>query len=165
MSARITLGVLRYAKIESTPENYTLELLKRRLQESQLLLAKIKRRLHGEEKEQVMDRGMFDMIVRLNEQMISNVAMAVVELERYKTLENQTDKKFKDLIDIDNINKEEIKTLCFGLSERVKSLETRQGDLLNTRTKAIAKLDVLQWIGGGLWGILMIWLAWLSSQI
>ncbi|GEM_PF-3479629 len=165
MSARITLGVLRYAKIESTPENYTLELLKRRLQESQLLLAKIKRRLHGEEKEQVMDRGMFDMIVRLNEQMISNVAMAVVELERYKTLDNQTDKKFKDLIDIDNINKEEIKTLCFALSERVKSLETRQGDLLNTRTKAIAKLDVLQWIGGGLWGILMIWLAWLSSQI
>ncbi|MBP0008822.1 hypothetical protein [Roseofilum sp. Belize Diploria] len=156
---------MRYAKIESTPENYTLELLKRRLQESQLLLAKIKRRLHGEEKEQVMDRGMFDMIVRLNEQMISNVAMAVVELERYKTLDNQTDKKFKDLIDIDNINKEEIKTLCFALSERVKSLETRQGDLLNTRTKAIAKLDVLQWIGGGLWGILMIWLAWLSSQI
>jgi len=47
MPTKVTRGVLKYAKIESSPEYYNLRLIEKRAEGARLLLEKIKRRYNG----------------------------------------------------------------------------------------------------------------------
>jgi len=123
-----------------------------------------------------MDSTLAEMLIRLNEEMLSNLTLAVIELRRAEGLEQAFSARLAELVDTDNLNKRDLEEAIEGryssLSERlevcleeIEKLDINQRELIATKREAIAKLQTIQWMGGVIATLIGIWLSWVSTNL
>lgn len=94
----------------------------------------------------MIERQSLDILISVIEQLMQEVAIAIVELDRYQGLKEEVFNNYQQLVDTQNLGKRDLEEQITKITQRLENVESKQESFSRFESRVSSSVNTWKWV-------------------